>query len=447
MKSFEDACPDKMLDWDWDKNKIFPDSIYKSSNDIIYLKCHNCGYKWSSSAYRVAYNRSRCKICYGKNSPKIGISDLFTVRPDLKADWDWERNTIDPKYLGINSHIHAHWVCHLCGHTWSCRLDSRSRNGSGCPVCSYKGGTSCAEYLIFLILRGMGAENRKRLLGYEYDIVLGNSVIEYNGHFWHKDVELRDSVKMETAELAGYDVYSIHERDDNKFEYSVDYNVAIIPKLEQKTIEFYKEIIPLILKEWGIVGNDFVLDSDVRSLSYVELRSKLLIPDYEKSVQYALDESDWSWSDRNPSVSPENLIANNNVYVWVQCSEGHHVPMRGDTLMKFGCRICNRVHNGYVRLVDTIIIKHFQQLFREENTGEFKYGVTVDGVKYFLYSKYYEVGVIIYDNVIQVYNVGKSTYLVGEYGLERYVKSDLVCSYLDSLYRSFEELYNDIEEE
>ena len=263
-------------------------------------------------------------------------------------------------------------------------------------------------------------------------------------HFWHKDVELRDSVKMETAELAGYDVYSIHERDDSKFEYSVDYNVAIVPKLEQKTIEFYKEIIPLILKEWGIVGNDFVLDSDVRSLSYVELRSKLLIPDYEKSVQYALDESDWS--DRNPSVSPENLIANNNVYVWVQCPSGHHVPMRGDTLMKFGCRICSRVSNGYARLVDTIIIKHFQQLFREENTGEFKYGVTVDRVKYSLYSKYYEVGVIIYDNVIQVYNVGKSTYLVGEYGLERYVKSDLVCSYLDSLYRSFEELYNDIEE-
>lgn len=441
-ETFDEACPQQMLDWDYDKNTIDPSKIFKNSNELINLVCHKCGYRWVASVYRVAYGRSKCPICYGKRTPKIGESDLFTLRPELKKDWDYTKNTINPLYLGINTNYYAYWVCHVCGHKWGCRLDSRSKNGSGCPACSYKGGTSCAEYLIYLLLKDLGAENRKRLFGYEYDVVLNNYIIEYNGCFWHSGQEYRDLDKVETAESNGYRVYVLYERDDSILDCTIDDNIAYIPRLNEKTFNFYKDKLPIILKRFGVVDNNFNISSEISSMSYAGLRSKVSTPVFEKSVKHALDVSNWSWSVRNKNIQPDLIYANNNVYVWVSCLNGHDVPMRADTIVKYGCRICRNSHGGVVKITDNVLLKHFQQLFREDNIGEFKHNYVVNSLTFFLYSTYYEVGIVIVNSTIQIFILNENYYKVGEFSFNRHVSSHLVCSYLDNLYKKFECIYN-----
>ena len=441
--SFAESCPDQMLDWDYDKNTVDPYSLPKTSKEVCYFKCHICGYEWKSGIYRISYSRSKCLYCYGKQTPKIGISDLFTLRPDLKDDWDWSKNTKDPKCLGINSHYFAHWKCHVCGHEWCCRLDTRSRNGSGCPVCAHIGGTSCAEYLIYLLLKDKGAENRKRLLGYEYDVVFTNKIIEYDGIVWHEDTEDRDEDKVATAQSNGYSVYIIKERNDSHNNYTMRGNIAFMPKLELKTFAFYKEVLVFLVKEWSIVGKDFVPSESFISMSYLELRSKISRPDFKKSIRYDLDKTIWSWSLRNGVVNPELVYANNNVYVWVTCDNGHDIPMRGDTIYKYGCRICNCTKVGITSISNMILLMHFRQLFREENVGEFKMGVNVGSIAFSLYSDFYKVGIVFEKSKYLVYDCNTLS-KIGEVSINRSVDHNRVVSYLDELYRSFEGIYNSV---
>ncbi len=64
-----------------------------------------------------------------------GFSDLATTRPDLAAEWDYEKKTADktPFNLKANSHFRAHWICPE-GHHYQKRIEDRN-NGYGCTVC------------------------------------------------------------------------------------------------------------------------------------------------------------------------------------------------------------------------------------------------------------------------------------------------------------------------
>lgn len=69
-----------------------------------------------------------------------GENDLKTLMPDLMEDWDWDLNEKDPSTLMLGSNYYAHWKCHVCGHRWVSRLDSRTKCLHGCPVCAKKWG-------------------------------------------------------------------------------------------------------------------------------------------------------------------------------------------------------------------------------------------------------------------------------------------------------------------
>lgn len=44
-----------------------------------------------------------------------GVNDIFTLRPDLKEYWDFEKNELDPNKTGARSNRNAWWVCKKCG--------------------------------------------------------------------------------------------------------------------------------------------------------------------------------------------------------------------------------------------------------------------------------------------------------------------------------------------
>lgn len=65
-----------------------------------------------------------------------GVNDIFTVRPDLKEFWDFNKNTYDTNYLGAQSNRDAWWICSKCGNSYLQKIPSRFRGKSVCLVCN-----------------------------------------------------------------------------------------------------------------------------------------------------------------------------------------------------------------------------------------------------------------------------------------------------------------------
>ncbi|ELB94827.1 hypothetical protein Rwratislav_01822 [Rhodococcus wratislaviensis IFP 2016] len=87
-----------------------------------------------------------CRICSRKagssRPPKPGTS-LADKRPDVVADWNWDRNSdITPDQVGVNSARKVWWRCGDCGHEWSApikiRVRSRTHRWGICPRRSRK---------------------------------------------------------------------------------------------------------------------------------------------------------------------------------------------------------------------------------------------------------------------------------------------------------------------
>lgn len=127
-----------------------------------------------------------CPYCRGLKVQK-GLNDLFTERPDLKQEWDWEKNTIDPYTITSGSSKRVFWKCKY-GHSWQTTVNNMGRNGYQCPYCS--SGISFVERAIYFYLCYYFTEvDRQYKLGsYTYDILLSDEkiIIEFNGQHWHE---------------------------------------------------------------------------------------------------------------------------------------------------------------------------------------------------------------------------------------------------------------------
>ena len=61
---------------------------------------------------------------------------LSVERPDLLAEWDYEKNALvcSPDEIATCSNKKVWWRCSF-GHSWQATVNNRI-NGTGCPYCS-----------------------------------------------------------------------------------------------------------------------------------------------------------------------------------------------------------------------------------------------------------------------------------------------------------------------
>lgn len=123
-------------EWHPTKNGLLtPSDIRPKSNKKYWWKCSKCGHEWQASASSRVGRKSGCPACSGR-VPRSGINDVFTVCPNIKQEWDWEKNkNIDPSRLSKGSHTKAWWKCQL-GHSYEMTIKQKSA-GAGCPYCSH----------------------------------------------------------------------------------------------------------------------------------------------------------------------------------------------------------------------------------------------------------------------------------------------------------------------
>lgn len=125
------------LEWNQKRNKeLLPSDVSPGSNRKVWWKCSRCGGEWEAIIWSRTKGRG-CPYCAGVK-PKIGINDLFTLRPDLASEWSYEKNRgIDPQDCMPGSRAKVWWKCNKCGHEWEATIGSRGQ-GRGCPACAGK---------------------------------------------------------------------------------------------------------------------------------------------------------------------------------------------------------------------------------------------------------------------------------------------------------------------
>lgn len=279
-----------------------------------------------------------------------GVNDLRTLRPDLLIDWDWDSNTALPEELQLSSNYRAHWVCHKCGHKWISRLDSRTKNNHGCPMCAKGRGSSVADYTLYFLLKtSLKCEVLYRynvLPACEADIYIPskNIVIEYDGYGFHKntDKQIKDREKDKLFKDNGFKVYRIVERKDRGGECYFNGNIVSCPEMTMDRFEDIKNLMIESTVFWGIISYTDVSE-DYKKLKLSDIRSTVGKPNKDNSLEIYLGK-DLYWDyDKNGNLKPDEVFAHSRrIEVFVKCVYGHSFKTNPRHISDgYGCPICS----------------------------------------------------------------------------------------------------------
>jgi hypothetical protein len=93
-------------------------------------KCTAYGHEWVTSIVKRSREGTGCPVC-SNQIVLAGFNDLQTTHPNLAAE-----AMFDPTTIAAGSAERMSWKCTAYGHEWVTSIAKRSREGTGCPVCS-----------------------------------------------------------------------------------------------------------------------------------------------------------------------------------------------------------------------------------------------------------------------------------------------------------------------
>lgn len=125
--------PKLASEWDYAKNKIKPDDVLPGCNDSSIWWVCSLGHEWQDSPNHRRSGRG-CPYC---SHHKISINQSLAKKyPDLLKEWDYSNNQLNPEEIGCFSNKRVSWICASCGYHYRAVIANRTKNSSGCPVCS-----------------------------------------------------------------------------------------------------------------------------------------------------------------------------------------------------------------------------------------------------------------------------------------------------------------------
>lgn len=130
--------PELLDEWDYSKNDEIcsPEEVTSGSNKKVWWICKN-GHSFQQSINHRTTRGSGCPYCAGKKV-LTGFNDLKTLKPELVAEWDYDKNIdISPEMISVHSNKFAWWKCLKCGNEWRAKIETRAY-GSVCPKCAKK---------------------------------------------------------------------------------------------------------------------------------------------------------------------------------------------------------------------------------------------------------------------------------------------------------------------
>lgn len=125
-------------------NPLPPDKIGFSSGKRVRFRCHVCGLSWRRALNNIT-NRPLVQTCpFCEHRKPSSFYNLATEYPELKDEWDSERNPFPPESCSPHSKQNVYWRC-AKNHRWKAVICDRAETAdkarkTGFPVCPYCSG-------------------------------------------------------------------------------------------------------------------------------------------------------------------------------------------------------------------------------------------------------------------------------------------------------------------
>ncbi len=326
-----------------------------SSKEIIWICKH--GHSYPMSAARKIFSKG-CPFCSNKRL-LIGVNDLETWciengRTFIIDDWDYSKNTIQPKEIMFGSNKKVYFKCHICGHEWKTPLNSRTKQHTDCKKCTRRVSSSFPEQCIYYYFSSFFSDavngDTSILNGRELDIWIPsiNFAIEYDGKKWHND-PTKDMHKDNLCKELGIVLYRIREKgiepldSDNSITFEYNYGDWIS----------LGNIIQIILSDAGIKSSEINIPRDEYIIKERYYKHSLansfaaLYPDIAR---------EWHPS-KNRSITPDIITPEtHDQYYWL-CPNGHtyKASPKNRVRMNSNCPYCSnkKILKGYNDLETT----------------------------------------------------------------------------------------------
>ncbi len=128
--------PELAAQWVAEQDRLVPEELSASSREKALWRCEK-GHIWAAQVTARVHLGRGCPYCAGQR-PIPGETDLATLRPEVAALWDADKNfPLTPQQVGPSSRRKLWWRCEH-GHSWSAPAFSLSNSGCRCPVCAGK---------------------------------------------------------------------------------------------------------------------------------------------------------------------------------------------------------------------------------------------------------------------------------------------------------------------
>jgi hypothetical protein len=194
--NFEVVYPILSELWD-NKNILKPCQVYYNSSKYFWWKCRK-DHSWEAKPSEIS--RTLPPFCPFCSNRKAHEGYNITLLKDTIKEWDYNKNTLDPKQLTLGSEERVWWKCSK-GHSWKAKVCMRTKRKTGCPKCKKNGVSTISIKWLESIMKKEGIyikhymnsdtgeykiilENGKKIKVDGYCIE-NNTVYEYDGCYYH----------------------------------------------------------------------------------------------------------------------------------------------------------------------------------------------------------------------------------------------------------------------
>lgn len=207
-------------EWNYVKNgHLLPTMVQSGTNKSVWWIC-KLDHEWKVSPNSRSKEGTGCPFC--SNSRVLsGFNDFATSSPNLMAEWHPTKNTnIDPYVLPRWTSQKIWWVGKDCNHEWHAAINSRQQ-GHGCVTCN-KSGSSKIERDLYSEIKNLIPDTEHNVIvpvawrrnkSARVDILIPslNTIVEYDGSYWHANKMAKDTEKTQSLLDAGYKVVRVRD--------------------------------------------------------------------------------------------------------------------------------------------------------------------------------------------------------------------------------------------
>ena len=186
LKNVIAKFPHMVKQWHFEKNVGVDINLTSAnSSQMVWWRCKKCNYEWKAKISSRHASKGLCPCCEVRIVVQEGATDLFTLFPSFKEEYDFEKNKdIDSKRLSVTTSTPVWWKCKY-GHEWQVSPSARIKNRDGkfqfsnCPYCiRRKRNKSFAEE--FPDLAELYLRNKNK---YSFDDV--ENIKRTDSYWWH----------------------------------------------------------------------------------------------------------------------------------------------------------------------------------------------------------------------------------------------------------------------